>query len=123
MWWMCAVNLWDNVDKGRSVVSVDFKAGGESMTAGRAHPFTLTDVHIMVPCKSKSPPEVTSKEGNVSFDNKEKYVFCVLFCLAFVSMQTPNLTHHSLAFNAGVQSGDVESGGGGPQPPLRCARV
>jgi hypothetical protein len=58
------LNVWPNVEDGRSVVSVEFEHNNKTLT--------LNDVQISIPCDSSEPPEVTKNDGEFRFDHKEK---------------------------------------------------
>jgi hypothetical protein len=58
------LNVWPNVEDGRSVVSVEFEHNNKNLT--------LNDVQISIPCDSSEPPEVTKNDGEFRFDHKEK---------------------------------------------------
>jgi len=66
------VNFWDQVNQNRSTAIADFKTSGQNAAVGRVQPFTLRDVHIVIPCKSNAAPQIESDQGHVAFDNKEK---------------------------------------------------
>jgi len=58
------VNFWPSNENQQSVVNVEYQAEKPGLV--------LSDVRIIIPCKSSGSPDVRHVDGSFSFDNKEK---------------------------------------------------
>jgi len=70
------LNLWPNVEDGRSVVSVEFEHNKENLT--------LSNVQISIPCDADEPPEISNADGEYRFDHKEK---CLVWSIEEISAE------------------------------------